>query len=56
MVSFVLRKFNNKWLIIDVLYVEKSDILKDSKLIEGEMKKTLSRERKSEETNDGCRF
>jgi hypothetical protein len=39
MVSFVLRKSNNKWLIIDVLYLEKSDILEDSKLIEEEMKK-----------------
>jgi hypothetical protein len=27
MVSFVLRKFNNKWLIIDALTLEKSDIL-----------------------------
>jgi hypothetical protein len=33
MVSFVLRKFNNEWLIIDILTLEKSDLLEGNKAI-----------------------
>ena len=33
MVSFVLRKFNNSWLIIDILTLEKSDLLEGNKAI-----------------------
>jgi hypothetical protein len=34
MVSFVLRKFNNSWLIIDILTLEKSDLLEENKVID----------------------
>jgi hypothetical protein len=33
MVSFVLRKFNSDWLIIDILTLEKSDIIQGNKVI-----------------------
>ena len=44
--SFVLRKFNNEWLIIDFVTLEKEDRLEDVKLIDGKASERLDRKRK----------
>jgi hypothetical protein len=44
--SFVLRKFGNRWLIVDWLTIEDADILPDMNAIDEQAKKMLGQKRK----------